>query len=104
MCACALRLRSCVSAVHLLTSSFASVFRFAKSAKTRESKDMWDGLIAFIDTVHNDVTVTGKGGDATRDALTKLLDVMALTCTPDKVRAYALIDGVCMWSCGDSSL
>ena len=72
--------------VHLLTASFPSVLRFVKVAKTRESKEIWDAYMAFITTINTDVTTTGRGGAVARDALTKLLETVAKTCNPAKVR------------------
>ena len=73
------------SIVHLLAAVFPSVLRYVKLAKTRESKDAWDGLMALISRINDDVVGKGTGSDVSRDALTKLLDTMAVVSIPSKV-------------------
>jgi hypothetical protein len=64
---------------------FRSVLRYAKDARTKESKEVWDAWMALIFDAAAFVQA-GGADEKTRMALFRVLETVAVVCCDDKVR------------------
>ena len=56
------------------------------NGQTRESKEIWDSLMALVNRLADAVLRYAWGGPLVRDATTRLLDTVARHCVPALVR------------------
>jgi hypothetical protein len=59
------------------------------NGQTRESKEIWDSLMALVNRLADAVLRYAWGGPLVRDATTRLLDTVARHCVPALVRGFA---------------